>query len=144
MTLATSAMRRSNGPSQITIDASAYVELLLKTSIGLTIARIVASVELVAPDVINLEVMQSLRKLERADKLSSDRATKAVAGLRHSAITMVPTNGLIKDAWSLRANMSAYDACYVALAKALDCPLLTTDAPLQRAARLGVTFLGIS
>lgn len=137
-------MRRFSGPSQIAIDASAFVELLLRTPAGLAIARLVAGAELIAPDVINPEVMQSLRKLERGGKLSGDRATKAISRLTHSDLTRVPTAGLIEDAWSLRANLSAYDACYVALARAMDCPLLTTDAPLRRAPSLGVTFLAIS
>ena len=137
-------MRRSDGPSQIAIDASALVELLLKTPVGQGIARVVAGAELIAPDVINPEVMQSLRNLERGGKLSGDRAARAVTALTHSAVTRVPTAGLIAGAWSLRANVSAYDACYVALARALDCPLLTTDAPLQRAPSLGVTFLTIA
>jgi predicted nucleic acid-binding protein len=134
-------MRRSHGLSQIAIDASAFVELLLRTSVGLAIARMVAGTELIAPDVINPEVMQSLRGLERGGKLSSERATKAIARFCDSAVMRVPTAGLITDAWSLRANVSAYDACYVALARALGCPLLTTDVPLQRAPGLGVTLL---
>ena len=35
--------------------------------------------------------------------------------------------------WALRHNLSAYDACYVALAEALDCPLLTADARMALA-----------
>lgn len=137
-------MRRSSGPSQITIDASAFVELLLRTPAGLAVARIVAGADLIAPDVINPEVMQSLRKLERGGKLSGERATKAVSRLIHSDLERVPSVGLMEDAWTLRANVSAYDACYVALARALDCPLLTTDAPLRRAPGLGVNFLTIA
>lgn len=137
-------MHRSAGPSQIAIDASALVELLLRSTVGRAVARVVAGAQLIAPDVINPEVLQSLRGLERGGKLTSDRATKAVAALAQVPITRVPTTGLIADAWSLRANLSAYDACYVALARDLDCPLLTTDAPLRRAPSLGVTFLNIA
>ncbi len=134
-------MRRSVEPSPIAIDASALVELLLQTPAGREIARVVAGAQLIAPDIINPEVLQSLRGLDRAGKCSSERATKAVARLAHSPIERVPTAGLIAEAWSLRSNLSAYDACYVALARTLDCPLLTTDGPLRRAPSLGVTFL---
>jgi predicted nucleic acid-binding protein len=137
-------MRRSSRRSQIAIDASAFVELLLRTPAGLEIAGIVVGVELVAPDVINPETMQSLKGLERGGKLSSERARRAVAKLTRSDLTRVPTLGLLEDSWTLRANVSAYDACYVALARALNCPLLTTDAPLQRAQGLGITFLTIA
>ena len=106
-------------------------------------AGIVAGAELVAPDVINPETMQTLRGLERGGKLSEERARKAVDRLTSSDLTRVPTVGLMRYAWTLRANVSAYDACYVALARALDCPLLTKDAPLQRAPGLGVTFLSM-
>jgi predicted nucleic acid-binding protein len=137
-------MRRSSEPSRIAIDASALVELLLQTPVGQRIAGLTMSAHLIAPDVINPETMQALRGLERAGALSSERATTALSRLRRSPIVRVPTGGLIADAWSLRANLSAYDACYVALARARDCPLLTTDAPLQRAPSLGVTFLTVS
>jgi predicted nucleic acid-binding protein len=137
-------MRRSSGRSQIVIDASAFAELLLRTPVGLAVAGIVAGAELIAPDVINPETMHTLRGLERGGKLSSERASKAVARLTSSDLTRVPTVGLMRDAWTLRANVSAYDACYVALARALDCPLLTTDTPLQRAPGLGVTFLRVA
>jgi predicted nucleic acid-binding protein len=43
--------------------------------------------------------------------------------------------------WAMRANLSAYDACYVALARALECPLLTVDRPLTRAPALGITLI---
>lgn len=136
-------MRRSSGRSQIAIDASAFVELLLRTPVGLAVAGIIAGAELVAPDVINPETMQTLRGLERGGKLSGERTRRAVDRLTSSDLTRVPTVGLMRDAWTLRANVSAYDACYVALARALDCPLLTTDAPLQRTPGLGVTFLRV-
>jgi predicted nucleic acid-binding protein len=134
-------MRRSAEPSRIAIDASALVELLLQTPAGRGIARVAAGAQLVAPDIVNPEVLQSLRGLERAGKCSSERAARAVARLAHSPIARVPTTGLIGEAWSLRSNLSAYDACYVALARTLDCPLLTTDGRLHRAPSLGVAFL---
>ncbi len=136
-------MRRSSGQSQITIDASALVELLLLTPIGRSVERAVAGAALIAPDVINPETLQSLRNLERGGKISQDRAAKAVVRLAESTITRVPTTGLIVDAWPMRTNLSSYDACYVALAKRLDCPLLTIDARMMRAPSFGVTFLSL-
>ncbi len=133
----------STEPSQIAIDASALLELLLRTTLGAQIAGLIGGSQLIAPDIVNPEVVQSLRGLERGGKLSSERATKAVERLAESPVRRVPTTGLIADAWALRANLSAYDACYVALARALDCPLLSTDAPLRRAPLHGVRFLEI-
>lgn len=136
-------MSRSSAPSPIVIDASALVELLLQTAAGARVERAVGDAELIAPDVLNPEVMHALRGLERGGKLTSARASKAVGRLSRDAITRVPTLGLLREAWSLRANVSAYDACYVALARALDCPLLTVDGPMKRAPNLGVTLISV-
>jgi predicted nucleic acid-binding protein len=136
-------MRRSSGQSQITIDASALVELLLLTPLGRSVEQAIAGAALIAPDVINPEALQSLRNLERGGKISQDRAAKAVVRLTESTITRVPTTGLIVDAWPMRTNLSSYDACYVALAKRLSCPLLTIDARMMRAPSFGVTFLSL-
>lgn len=136
-------MSRSYAPSPIVIDASALVELLLQTAVGTRVERAIGDAELVAPDVLNPEVMHALRGLERGGKLKSARASKAVGRLSREAITRVPTLGLLPEAWSLRANLSAYDACYVALARALDCPLLTVDGPMKRAPNLGVTLIAV-
>lgn len=136
-------MRRSSGQSQITIDASALVELLLRTQLGRSVERVVAGATLIAPDVINPEVLQSLRSLERGGKISPERAAEAVTDLIDIDLTRVPTTNLIVGAWSLRTNLSSYDACYVALAKGLGCPLLTIDARMMRAPSFGVTFLSL-
>lgn len=136
-------MRKSSGQSQITIDASALVELILQTPIGRTVERTVAGTVLIAPDVINPETLQSLRNLERAGKISPERAAQAVTDLVDIDIRRIPTTNLIAGAWSLRANLSAYDSCYVTLARVLDCPLLTVDARMMRAPLRGVTFLSV-
>lgn len=136
-------MRRSLGPSQLAIDASALVELLLRTPVGRSVEQAVAGAALIAPDVINPEVLQSLRNVERSGNINSERAAEAVADLTDIDLTRVPTTDLIVGAWSLRANFSAYDACYVTLAMALDCPLLTVDARMQRAPSSGVVFLAL-
>lgn len=134
-------MSRSFAPSPLVIDASALVELLLQSVTGRRVERAIGEAELVAPDVVNPEVVQSLRGLERSGKLTSDRATEAIARLAEGTVGQVPTRMLVGEIWSLRANLSAYDACYVALARALDCPLVTTGKPLARAPKLGVTLI---
>jgi predicted nucleic acid-binding protein len=130
-------------PSQIVVDASAFVELLAQTSLAPKIERVIGDAELVAPDVLNVEVLQSLRGLERGGRLTSARASLAVLQLARSKVQRMPTVDLLPQVWSLRANVSAYDACYVALARALDCPLLTIDGPLTRAPKLGVALISV-
>ncbi len=134
-------MSRFSTPSPIVIDASALVELLLRSDRGRRVEHTVENADLLAPDVVNPEVVQSLRGLERAGKLASERASTAIARLAESDIARVPTRMLLREMWSLRENLSAYDACYVALARALSCPLLTADRPLTRAPNLGVTLI---
>jgi predicted nucleic acid-binding protein len=128
----------------ITIDASALVELLLGSAIGGRVERAIGDANLVAPDVVNPEVAQALRGLERAGKLTAARASTAIERLAQSSITRVPTTMLLRDAWSMRANLSAHDACYVALARTLGRPLLTTDASLTRAPGLGISLLCVN
>lgn len=53
-------------------------------------------------------------------------------------VRRMTTSGLITQIWSLRRNVTPYDACYVALAKRLPAPLLTLDLRLARAPGLGV------
>jgi predicted nucleic acid-binding protein len=46
---------------------------------------------------------------------------------------------MVLDAWALRDNVSSYDGFYVALARVLGCPLITSDRSLAGAPGLGVT-----
>ncbi len=123
------------------IDASALVELLLQTDRGRRVERAVGERDLIAPDVVNPEVAQSLRRLERHGKLTRARASKAIARLTESDIARAPTSMLLRDVWALRHNLSAYDACYVALAHALSCPLITSDRPLTQTPNLDMTLV---
>ena len=106
-------------------------------------ASSVSEAQLVAPDVVNPEVVHSLRRLTRAGRLSDARASTAVDRLAEGTVSCVPTATLVRDCWRLRHNLSAYDACYVALARALRCPLLTADQRLARAPELGVTVIHV-
>jgi predicted nucleic acid-binding protein len=123
------------------IDASALVELLIRSKLGARVERALGEADLLAPDIVNVEVLQSLRGLERGGKLTGARASKAVSRLTASPVSRIPTIALLPSAWSLRANLSAYDACYVALARILGCALLTTDRPLTLAPNLDIPLV---
>ena len=128
-------------PSSIVVDASALVELLVRGPRASALEEAIGDGESIAPDVIYPEVLQSLRGLERGGALTAERASLAARRLAGSPIGRVPTRALLQDAWSLRHNLSAYDACYIALARSLSCPLLTADARLAGAPRLGVALI---
>lgn len=85
------------------------------------------------PDLLRVEVVSALRRTSAAGQLTRAQAAAAIDDLLELPLSVFPTTPLLRRAWELRENLSAYDACYVALAEALDCPLLTTDGRLARA-----------
>lgn len=85
------------------------------------------------PDLLRLEVVSVLRRHAATGQLSSEQLEAAVDDLLALPITVFPTAPLLRRAWALRPNLTAYDACYVALAEALEGPLLTADRRLARA-----------
>jgi predicted nucleic acid-binding protein len=109
------------------IDAGALLELLLRTLRAESVQAVVDDRQLVAPAVIDAEVLSALRGLERSRSITPQRAALAVADLRIAPIERYPLDPLLERAWDLRATLNAYDALYVALAVELDCPLVTTD-----------------
>lgn len=117
----------------IVVDASSIVELLLQTSRANSVQQAVSGLNMMAPDFLNVEVLSTLRRRERLGKVTPKRAMQAVTDLQAAPITGWPTLPLIDTIWGLRSNLSAYDACYVALARALACQLVTGDARLARA-----------
>jgi predicted nucleic acid-binding protein len=119
----------------IVVDASALLEFLLQTPLGakVEIRLFGDEEEFHAPHLADVEVTQGLRRLVRAGEVSSDRAAEAIADLADFDLHRHPHLDLLARAWKLRENLTAYDAMYVALAEALDAPIVTCDAPLARA-----------
>lgn len=115
----------------IVVDASALLEVLLRTDASEAIeARLFGGGTLHAPHVLDLEVAQVLRRYERAGDLGGRRAAEALEVLASFRIERYPHYLFLTRVWSLRSNATAYDACYLALAEALDAPLLTRDRRL--------------
>jgi predicted nucleic acid-binding protein len=121
------------------IDASVAVEWLLRTGRAPRIDSHVAGHELVAPEVIDAEFVNALRKRERLGLTTAARATQAVWRWVTAPVERVPHLGLVVGTWRLRHNLSACDAMYVTLAQSLDCQLVTTDRRLAAAPDLGIT-----
>jgi predicted nucleic acid-binding protein len=90
--------------------------------------------ELTAPELIDLEVASVLRRLTLAGQVPEGRSAFALADLIELPLQRAPHLPLLKRCWELRANVTAYDAAYVALAEVLDVVLLTADRRLARAA----------
>jgi predicted nucleic acid-binding protein len=119
----------------IVLDASAALELLLQTPIGVCVSdrALSADESLHAPHLLDVEVTQVLRRYALAGELTADRAEQALLDLADLPLTRHAHTDLISRIWSLRDSMTAYDGVYVALAEALDAPLITSDGKLSRA-----------
>jgi predicted nucleic acid-binding protein len=119
----------------IVIDSSAIIEVLLQTRAASRIEpRIFASGEtLHAPQLIDLEVAQVLRRYCTSGELNPNRGREAVADFSDFPITRYPHDIFLPRIWELRQNLTAYDAIYVALAEILSVPLLTRDKRLSSA-----------
>ncbi len=89
--------------------------------------------ELAAPAIIDAEVLSTLRKRVNHGSVSLDAAMIAVDALRRMSLRRVVLDGLIARMWELRSNLTPYDAAYVALAEALEIPLMTADKRLAAA-----------
>lgn len=88
---------------------------------------------LAAPHLLPVEVASVLRRAARAGQISEDVAALAHTDLMRLPIELYPYEPVATRAWSLRANLTSYDACYVALAELLGAPLSTLDRRLRRA-----------
>jgi predicted nucleic acid-binding protein len=126
------------------IDASAAVEYLLRTEIGMRVQSSTASANLVAPELIDVEVLSVLRRAVFKKMLPEQRARQAIADLVSWDVKRIQHRGLVEQAWSHRDNVTEYDAMYVATAVLYDAALLTCDGPLSRAAKTGVTIQNFS
>lgn len=119
----------------IVVDASALLEFFLQTPVGARVeARLFRDgVELHAPHLADVEVVQGLRRLVRTGEVSPARAKEAIEDLVDLDLHRHSHTDLLSRAWTLRDNISTYDAMYISLAEALDAPLVTCDGPLGAA-----------
>ncbi|MGA8980700.1 MAG: type II toxin-antitoxin system VapC family toxin [Pedococcus sp.] len=113
----------------IVVDASAMVEALVGTDVDPHLLDLL-SADLAAPHLLDVEVLSVLGGLERGRKLSSTRAEQARDDYFSFTISRHETPPLAERIWALRHQFTSYDATYLALAEALETPLVTLDAKL--------------
>jgi predicted nucleic acid-binding protein len=89
-----------------------------------------------APELIEPETLNALRRLVLTGQLTDQRASEAAADLDDVRLVRYPHAPLRPRVSELRHNLTAYDATYLSLAEALDdCVLLTGDRALASHAR---------
>jgi predicted nucleic acid-binding protein len=120
----------------IVVDASALLEVLLRTPAAQAVERRLFDPRetLHAPHLLDVEVAQVVRRYAAAGEIDRDRGRVALADLADFPLRRYPHDFLLPRVWELRDNLTAYDAVYVALAEALDAPLITRDRRLAAAA----------
>ena len=119
----------------VVLDASVVVELVLASTAGTRAMEqlVLANAALHAPDLLDIEVLHVLRRALHRELLTPPRADQALRLLESLPITRHAHAPLRRRCWQLRANFSAYDAAYVALAEGLGARLFTRDARIARA-----------
>jgi predicted nucleic acid-binding protein len=119
----------------IVVDASAVADVLLAVESAEPVTkRMLASGEtLHAPHLLDLEILQVLRRFGSSGSWQGQRAAQALDDFAAMRITRHAHETLRSRIWELRNTVTAYDGAYVALAEAIGCPLLTRDRKLGRA-----------
>ncbi len=111
------------------------LELVLGTGIGTSVRRRLSDlrISLPSPELVDLEVLNVLRRYANAGTVAPARAAAALGRLNELDLRRHRHGPMRERIWAWRASLSAYDAAYVALAEIIDAPLLTTDARLAGA-----------
>jgi predicted nucleic acid-binding protein len=119
----------------IVADASAILEVLLRSDIGLAAERrLLDRAETIhAPALIDLEVAQVLRRYLLRGEIDASWARAALRVMAAFPMERYMHEPLLPRIWELRENLTAYDAAYVALAEGLRARLVTCDARLADA-----------
>lgn len=117
----------------IVVDSAAVVDALAAVEGTEELRAYLVAEELHAPTLLDFEVVSALRGLAPGGHLSAARAGDLLTDFDDLPVQRWPcANGLRWRVFQLRNTVSAYDAAYLPLAEALECPLLTRDSRLAR------------
>jgi predicted nucleic acid-binding protein len=122
----------------IVIESSAMVDALVDEPVNPELLALLADEELHAPALLDFEVASALRGHALGGKLDQARLDEAVEDFSAFRIERHHMTDLLGHILDLRENFTVYDATYVILAQALEAPLVTADAKMNEAKRVGV------
>jgi predicted nucleic acid-binding protein len=122
----------------IVVEASAVVDALVDDPANPDLLALLADMELHAPALLDFEVASALRGHALGGRLDPVRLDEAVEDFTAFRIERHQMTGLLGHLLDLRDNFTVYDAAYLVLAQALGAPLVTSDAKLREAVRLGI------
>ena len=126
----------------IVVDCAAVVDVLTNVSGSERLRAYLATEELHAPVLLDFEFVSALRGLTLGQQLSAERAQDALTDFEDLPMHRWRfDDALRRSVYSLRDNLTAYDAAYVALAEALECELVTRDARLGRSSGHSVPII---
>ena len=118
----------------LVVDISAVLEALASSAPAPElIGRLAHDADLHAPHLIDTEILHALRRMTIARTISDERAADARSDFAELTLVRYSHQPFSDRVWTLRHNLTAYDATFVALAEALDAPLITCDARLASA-----------
>lgn len=129
--------------SRVCVDASLLVKLAVTEddsdiARGLWAKWVAESTEIAAPRLLHYEITSTLRNKAYRGTLSTEEAETALEKLLKLRVSIVEPPGLHVAGWKLATQLNrptAYDANYLAVAEALDCPLWTADRRLYNAVK---------
>ena len=117
----------------IVVDCAAVVDALTAVNGSEDLRAALVDEDLHAPNLLDFEVVSALRGLTLRNHITPARARDALSDFDALLIQRWPSAAPLRlRAFSLRDSLSAYDAAYVVLAEALQCPVLTRDTRLAR------------
>jgi predicted nucleic acid-binding protein len=115
----------------IVVDASVFVEVITEPATSENLIAILAEEkEFAAPHIVDLEVMNGLRKHVFGKRMTAAQAKAALAVFLDLKVLRHSTWELNAAIWQMYANVTPYDAAYVQLALTLNTPFLTRDKKL--------------
>jgi predicted nucleic acid-binding protein len=126
----------------LVVDSSVLAAALLDTGPhGAWAEQVIDGRALYAPELVLVEVTNSLRRLERAKRISTPEANAAQEDLMQLDIELFPFEPFADRVLELRQRVTSYQASYVAVAETLEFPLATLYERLARAGRAKCEFL---